>query len=217
MSERNSYLEAQKIWDDRYGQLAIGKRNWQVAWMFAALISMVLTLGLVRLSIARKVEYIFIEVDRAGYSSHLKIAKESTEVPDSVVRHELFKLIKRLKTISLDAVVMKENLDIAYKGYIRGAAVSFLNDFFKANDPFDFAKQKLVSVEPISVLRVSEKSWQIRWREVERSKEGYQNRESEWEAHLVTEFERPSSNEDEILEYNPIGLRIVEMSWTKVI
>lgn len=213
----NPYVEAQRIWDDRYGSLLVAKRNWQIAWIFAACVSLALAYVVVSLSLERETEYVFVEVDRAGYAKHLSISAEKKVVPEIVLRHQLFKFISKLKTISQDAVLMKNNLEAAYKGYARSAALSFLNDYFKEHDPFDLALTKSVSVMPISVLRLTEDSWRVRWREVERSKQGYLEEVSEWEGHLVTQLEQKSSNVDELLKYNPIGLRVLEMSWTKVL
>lgn len=213
----NPYIEAQKIWDDRYGALALGKRNWQIASAIASLLSISLCFGLVKLSLAQKVEYVFVQVDKAGYAAYLDIGGASQNAPERVLRNELIHLIQKLKTVSVDALIMKQNLDLVYKGYLRGTAVAYLNEYFRDNDPFDLAKEKTISVEPISILRITERSWQIRWKEIARSRDGYKQGSSEWEAHLVTEIEKPDSKDEESLKYNPTGIRLVELSWTKVI
>lgn len=214
----NSYIEAQKIWDDRYGALAIGKRNWQIASAIGALVSVVFCFGLVKLSLAQKIEYVFVQVDKAGYAAQINLSEAASQnAPEKVLRNELLRLIQKLKTVSSDALIMKQNLDIAYKGYLRGTAVPYVNEYYQENDPFELAKENTISIEPISILRITERSWQIRWKEILRSRDGYKQGSTEWEAHLVTELEKPDSKDDENLKYNPTGIRVLELSWTKVI
>ena len=68
MAVANSYAEGWREWDERYADLVIGKRNWQIVAAAFAAVSIVLAVGMVWQSArSRYVPYI-VEVDKLGYA-----------------------------------------------------------------------------------------------------------------------------------------------------
>ena len=66
--EGSIYLKARQEWDERYADLVLGKRNWQIAAAGLLLLSLVLAFGLVRVSTrSRFIPYI-VRVDGLGYA-----------------------------------------------------------------------------------------------------------------------------------------------------
>jgi hypothetical protein len=49
------YIQARREWDERYGDLVLGKRNWQIASAGLMLVSLILALGIVWMSARTKV------------------------------------------------------------------------------------------------------------------------------------------------------------------
>jgi type IV secretory pathway TrbF-like protein len=45
--DSNPYLEARREWDERYADLVLGKRNWQITAGGLLLLSLILTSGIV--------------------------------------------------------------------------------------------------------------------------------------------------------------------------
>ena len=66
--ESEFYLQARREWDERYGDLVLGKRNWQIASAGLMLLSFVLAFGLVWESARAKVVPYVVEVDKLGYA-----------------------------------------------------------------------------------------------------------------------------------------------------
>src|SRR5258708_5008867 len=66
--ESEFYLQARREWDDRYGDLVLGKRNWQIALGGLMLLSLILALGIVWMSARTKVIPFVVEVHKLGYS-----------------------------------------------------------------------------------------------------------------------------------------------------
>jgi type IV secretion system protein TrbF len=62
------YFQARREWDERYGDLVLGKRNWQIACAGMMLVSLVLALGIVWMSARSKVIPYVVEVDKLGYA-----------------------------------------------------------------------------------------------------------------------------------------------------
>jgi len=55
--------QARREWDERYGDLVLGKRNWQIASANLMLPSIVLALGSVWMSARSKVIRYIVEID----------------------------------------------------------------------------------------------------------------------------------------------------------
>lgn len=66
--ESSVYQRARKEWDDRYGDLVLNKRNWQIAAAGSIAVSLILAFGIVCLSTrSRFVPYV-VEVDKLGFA-----------------------------------------------------------------------------------------------------------------------------------------------------
>jgi type IV secretion system protein VirB5 len=64
----NLYIEARREWDERYADLVLGKRNWQIAAGGLLVLSLILAGGMVWLGgRSRYVPYV-VEVDKLGYA-----------------------------------------------------------------------------------------------------------------------------------------------------
>jgi type IV secretory pathway TrbF-like protein len=64
--ESEFYLQARREWDERYGDLVLGKRNWQITSAGLMLLSLILALGIVWMSARTKVIPFVVEVDKLG-------------------------------------------------------------------------------------------------------------------------------------------------------
>ena len=66
--ESNVYLEARREWDDRYADLVLGKRNWEIAAAGSIAVSLIFAAGVVWLSTrGRFIPYV-VQVDKLGYA-----------------------------------------------------------------------------------------------------------------------------------------------------
>jgi type IV secretory pathway TrbF-like protein len=66
--ESEFYLQARREWDERYGDLVLGKRNWQITSAGLMLLSLILAVGIVWMSARTKVIPFVVEVDKLGYA-----------------------------------------------------------------------------------------------------------------------------------------------------
>ena len=84
--EGSVYLKARQEWDERYADLVLGKRNWQIAAAGMMAITLVLAFGMVWLSTrGRFVPYV-VEVDKLGYAITLPTALNASSTPATVER-----------------------------------------------------------------------------------------------------------------------------------
>lgn len=214
MSESNVYVEARREWNDRYGDLARATRNWQIAAAGLLVGNLVLAAGVVWLAERRVVIPYVVEVDKLGYALAAgPVARDSDVLAsDRVVRYHLAAFVRGARSVIADPVALKRNLDQVY-AYARGPAVSLLDEYYRALNPFDRAKQATVSVDVQSLLLVSERTWQARWTETSRGLDGVISGKTSWEAVLTVET-IPATSEETIYS-NPIGLYVVSLSWTR--
>ena len=105
---------------------------------------------------------------------------------------------------------MRQNWLAAYTFATKRGAV-FLGDYARAADPF--AQQgRTVSVEVTSVVRASDRSFQVKWTETAYD-HGARTGLSHWTAILTVVVNPPTSAET--LRKNPLGLYVDAIDWSR--
>jgi type IV secretion system protein VirB5 len=214
-----SYLQAWRPWDDRYADLVIGKRNWQLATFFALAICLVLAALVAWLaSRSRYIPYI-VEVDKLGYALTLPQPLTSAAAPDAAARMERYEIaafVHEAREVSSDPQVEQERLNDLL-AHARGAADHFLDEYYHADashNPFQIAQKQTVTVAIDSILQLSPQSYEVRWSEQRRDLNGATlGPPVHWEAELETEIV-PPRDADTIVS-NPLGFYVDRVSWTQ--
>ena len=218
--ESNPYLEARREWDERYADLVLGKRNWQIAAGGLLLLSLILASGIVWLSNrTRYIPYV-VEVDKLGYALTVPQPLTPVALPDVTARMERYEVaafIRDARSVTSDPQVEHQMLN-SLLAHTRGAADRFLDEYYHSDNfthnPFTIAEKKTVAVQVDSILQLSPCSYQVRWTEEQRDLNGVAvGAPSHWEAVLQTEVAPPSSN-DAIVS-NPLGFYVTQISWTE--
>ncbi len=213
MTNLNPYVEARREWNDRYLDLVRARRWWQVAAVAELGLLGLLGGGLVALSLQHKTVPYVVEVDALGAATAIKsVDAAGRPTDDRIVRYQLAAFIRGARTVMTDRAAMKRALDQVY-AYARGPARTFLDDHYRANNPFEVAKTYTVSPAVTSLLQVSERSWQVRWDEEQRGLDGTLLGRRHWEAVLTVETVPPTTAD--AIQVNPFGLYVTEIRWTK--
>jgi type IV secretion system protein TrbF len=213
MSESNPYVEARREWNDRYLELVRERRRWQTAAAAGLVLSLILAAGLVRASLQQKTVPYIVEVDSLGAALAIKPAEAGGRPGDErVVRYQLAAFIRGARQVIRDRIAMKRGLEQVY-AYARGAARTYLDEHYRANNPFEVAKTYAVMPTVTSLLRLSPTSWELRWTEEQRGLDGLLLGKSHWEGVVTTELVPPTS--EGALQVNPLGLYVTDLRWTK--
>lgn len=214
MSDSNPYLEARREWNDRYADLSRATRNWQLVAAGALVADLILAGGAVWLAERRVVIPYVVEVDKLGLAVAAGPAARDPEALSSekLARYQLAAFVRSARSVIADPVALKRALDQVY-AYARGAAITYLDDYYRSSNPFEHAKKMTVAVDVQSLLPLSERTWQIRWTETTRGLDGAVSAKSAWEAVVTVETVSPTS--EEVLLSNPLGLYVVNLSWTR--
>jgi type IV secretion system protein VirB5 len=213
MKDANPYVEARREWNDRYLDLVRARRWWQLTAVAELVLMGVLGGGLVALSLQHKTVPYVVEVDALGAATAVKPAEATARPTDErIMRYQLVAFIRGARTVMTDRAAMKRALEQVY-AYARGPARTFLDDHYRANNPFEVAKTYTVLPAVTSLLQLSERSWQVRWSEEQRGLDGVLLGRSQWEAVLLVETVPPTKAD--AIQANPFGLYVTEIRWTK--
>jgi len=218
-SERNHLIAARNEFANAFGDLARGKRNWQImAFSLVALLGLI-SVAYVRLaSSARLVPYV-VQVDRVGQIVATGVVDEM-RVPDQrLMASQLAYFIRSIRTVLPVAAgaAQAEMVRQAY-AFLGPEAAGFLNDYFTnpENDPRVLGARLTRLVTVTSVLRVPKSEvWKVRWTEEERPLQGGGSpRIRAWEAYVTVRISAPKTAD--ALEANPLGLNVASLTWTEI-
>jgi type IV secretory pathway TrbF-like protein len=103
--EGSVYLKARQEWDERYADLVLGKRNWQIAAAGMMAITLVLAFGMVWVSTRSKFVPYIVEVDKLGCAIDASSALTENTArisTDRIVRYELAAFIRNAREVITD-------------------------------------------------------------------------------------------------------------------
>jgi len=220
MAAANSYAEGWRAWDERYADLVIGKRNWQLATGGLLLVSIILAAGLLWLSTHSRYVIYAVEVDKLGFAltqPQPLTRVVAPDVVDRIERYEVALFIQRARSVSSDPQVEQQALN-SLLAHTRGAADRFLDEYYHSDgatrNPFQIEQRQTVSVQIDSILRLSAKSYEVRWTEVRRDLNGAAaGTPTHWEAQLQTEIVPP--RDGAAIVSNPLGFYVTSITWTE--
>ena len=216
----NPYFEARREWDERYDDLVLGKRNWQIAAGGLLALALILAGGIVWLATrSRYIPYV-VEVDKLGYALTVPQPLTPSSIPDvtdRIERYEVAAFIRNARAVSSDTQIEQQMLN-SLLAHARGAADRFLDEYYHADgfarNPFRRAQRETVTVQIDSILKLSARSYQVRWTETRHDLNGATlGAPTHWEAVLQTEIVPPTS--DDTIVSNPLGFYVTQISWTE--
>lgn len=205
------YQRAGQLWDERIGSARVQARNWRLMALGGLLLSTGLSGGLLWQSMQSRVVPYVVEVDSLGETRAIAPLKEGYRPTDPQIAWHLGRFIRNVRSVSLDPVLMRANWLSAYD-FVTGRGGRFLNEYARSAQPFRRVGERTVSVQVTSVVRASDRSFQVQWKETAYER-GQVAGVSRWTAILSVEV-RPPASADE-LRKNPLGLRIEAIDWSR--
>jgi len=205
------FQRAGQLWDERIGSARVQARNWRLVAFGCLGLTTALSGGLLWQSLQSRVVPYVVEVDRLGEARAVAPAAKDYQPTDAQVAWFLSRFISDVRSVSLDPVLMRQDWLSAYDFTTKRGAV-FLGDYARSADPFGHVGEQTVSVQITSVVRASDKSFQVKW--VETAYEGgSQAGTSHWTA-ILTVVMAPPSDAD-TLRKNPLGLYVDAIDWSR--
>jgi len=119
--------------------------------------------------------------------------------------------ISNVRSVSIDPIVVRENWLNAYH-YTTDKASLTLNDYARTNDPFSDVGKRSVSVDIASIVRSSDDSFDVRWRETT-FLSGVQQTQQTYTAVLSIVIDPP--RDEATLHRNPLGIYVHGINWSR--
>lgn len=219
---------ARREFANAFGDLARGKRNWQIISFFLVVVLVIQAATTLRLaSSARAVPYV-VQVDRIGQITAGGVAEPMRDPDVRLVTSQLAHFVRSVRTV-LPASASAAQADLLRRGYAFAApsAAGFLNNYFQdpGHDPRLLGRHLVRTVDVTSVLRVPDpqrqtasppiQTWRLQWLETDRPIEaGDSAAVAAWEGYVTLQIVPPSTVD--AIQENPLGLRITSIAWTRV-
>jgi type IV secretion system protein TrbF len=205
------FQRAGQVWDERIGSARVQAKNWRLMAFGGLLMSAGLAGGLAWQSLQSRVVPYVVEVDRLGQAQAVAPAIQNYRPTDPQIAWHLGQFIGDVRSVSLDPVLMRESWLRAYD-FVTARGSTFLSDYARTADPFAKVGEQTVSVQVTSVVRASDRSFQVKWIETEFER-GSPAGTSRWTAILTIIAKQPSNAES--LRKNPLGLFVDAIDWSK--
>lgn len=205
------YQRAGQLWDERIGSARVQARNWRLMAFGTLAIAAGLGGGVLWQSLQSRVVPYVVEVDRLGEARAVNKADTAFRPTDPQIAWHLSRFIGNVRGVSLDPVVMRQDWLDAY-AFTTQRGGQFLGDYARQADPFAHIGERTVSVQVTSVVRASDKSFQLKWSETVFERGSFAGR-SNWTA-ILTIVTRPPANAD-VLRKNPLGIYVDAVDWSR--
>ena len=205
------YQKAAQVWDERIGSARVQARNWRLMALGGLALSTALSGGLLWQSMQSRIIPYVVAVDRLGEAQAVAPADKDYQPTDPQIAWFLGRFISNIRSISLDPVLMRDNWLSAYD-FATQRGARFLNDYARQTNPFDDVGARTVSVQVTSIVRASDRSFQVKWTESEYDRGSLANT-THWTA-ILSVVTRAPANAD-MLRKNPLGLYVDAIDWSQ--
>lgn len=208
--DQTPYQRAGQIWDDRMGLALAHARNWRRLAVANLVLAGGLGAGWWAQADRAVVKPFVVEVSDWGETQKITAIDGRYEPNDAQIGHTLAGWVRDVRSKSTDPIVIRQNWLRAYD-LATPRAAAFLNAWAQAHDPFAELGREAINVEILNVVRRSERTFDLQWRET-RFVNGQSAGTERWRA-LITTGTQPPRTEAELMK-NPLGLKIEDVSWT---
>lgn len=205
------FQRAGQLWDERIGSARVQARNWRLMALGGLFLSGGLASALLWQSLQSRVVPYVVEVDRLGEARAVAPADVAYQPSDPQIAWHLGRFIEQVRSVSLDPVLMRRDWLAAYDFTTRRGA-QYLGDYARTANPFGGVGERMVSVQITSVVRASDRSFQVKWAETTFER-GSQTGSTRWTG-ILTVLTRPPTSAD-ALRKNPLGLYVDAIDWSR--
>jgi type IV secretion system protein TrbF len=205
------YQRAAQVWDERIGSARVQARNWRLMAFGSLILSAGFAAALVWQSARGTVVPWVVQVDRLGQSQAVAAAVADYSPTDPQIAFHLAHFVEQVRAIPSDAIIVRQNWLRAYD-FTTDRGASALNEYARANDPFNKVGKQQIAIDVSSVIRASPDSFRVAWVE-RRYQDGGLSGTERWTAILTIVVQPPHSAEK--LRANPLGIYVNAINWSK--
>ena len=213
----SAYERARQVWDDRLGKTTAQAANWRYAFFSSVILLLLLSAANLYQAVARKVVPFIITVNsNTGEPKAIgRVGADDYEVQAPEIRYFLTQLVRYIRALPADPVVIKQNWLSAYQ-FLTPQAANALNIRANSEDgsPLKMLGEKTVTVQPSSVNQIGQSnSYQVRWSEEVFDKQGGRVESYNMTGIFVLELKPPRN--EKVLSVNPLGIYVKDFQWSR--
>lgn len=205
------FQRAGQLWDERIGSARVQARNWRLMAFGSLILSAGLASGMGWQASQSRVTPYVVEVDRLGEARAVSPAEVGAQPTDPQIAWHLARFVTDIRSVSLDPVLMRRDWLSAYD-FVTKRGAQTLDSYARANDPFARIGDRTVSVDVTSVVRASDRSFQVKWTE-QAFERGTPVGTSRWTGIITTISKTPKSAD--VLRKNPLGIYVDAIAWSR--
>jgi len=205
------YQRAGQVWDERIGSARAQARNWRLMAFGTLGLSVGMSGALVWQSQQSRVTPYVVEVDRLGEARAVTEAEAAFRPTDPQIAWHLARFVEHTRSVSLDPVLMRHDWLSAYD-FVTERGGRFLGEYARSADPFANIGQRTVAVQVTSVVRASDRSFQVKWSETAYER-GSEAGSSRWTGIFSVAMRPPVSADT--LRKNPLGIYVDAIDWSR--
>ena len=209
------YITARQEWLERYGSYVARAAQWRLFAFICLGLTCFTLAGNIFQALQQKIVPYVVEVDKLGKSVAVGRAEVAGEIPRRVIQAELAACIVDWRTVTPDKELQQKMIS-RLSAFVVGAAKGTLKGWLEENNPYERAKDYLVSVNIKGLpLPVSANSWRVEWTETVRGHSGATQSVTGYEATLTIAISPPTT--DMQIVSNPGGVLITSISFSKLL
>lgn len=209
----NPYINNRNEWNERYGGYIQQTKMWKSIGLASLCVASIATVGALALAGKSKFVPYVVEVDKLGRVSNVTMPTTDFTPRTLHIKGALATWLQATRSVFMDGSAQRMGVERSFS-CVNKADPSFiyLSKFSKTN--WQRSADETVGVELIGEpLPITEKSWQIEWKETVKSRNGEPLREELWQGNFELYFGTPTTQKTMLK--NPLGLYIKTISWTK--
>jgi type IV secretion system protein TrbF len=215
------FLTARHEFANTFGDLARGKRNWQLVAFWSLGLLTACVISYIRIASSARVVPYLVEVDKLGQVMTAREADIMQKPEPRLVASQLASFVRAVRTVlpASPPMVQADMMRHAYMFVDQGSSAAvMLNTYFAdpVHDPRVLGQTITRQVEIASTLPVpASPTWKIRWTETEYPLiAGMLTRVTAWEGYVTVRLQAPTTAD--AVQDNPLGVFITSINWTQV-
>lgn len=197
---------------DKYYTLSVNANNWRKMSFSLMIIIVFLAAALIKISLTTKVNTFVVEKNGSKYSvlgEVSNIASTQTKVSDQEIIYFLNQVIDGVKGLPRNTEVYEKNYRKAL-AYLSRSAAKKIDNYLKTENYVKKVEDgKTVEISFNTGDKISNNTYQIRWRQNTYTKEGEIESSINYSAIFTISFTEISEKQ---LYINPLGLIVVDFS-----
>lgn len=212
----NPFLSAKRSASEKLGETVTKIKTWQIFAVMEFILLLVMG-GIVSTSIQtpKYIPYV-VELDKLGTVVSSRPANSQFQVNEQFLKATVADFVTNLRLVTADIALQRDAIHRVYSHLNVNDPSRKICDEWYSVTPFERARESLVSIEIRSVLRQSDKTFQVEWVETVRTHTGEKVSASTMRA-LVNVYQGNYDNAtDKSMRLNPLSIFVKDLSWTKL-